>query len=96
MTDEVVIPQADTAFLVYREDDGSWTATTEIDKALLIRREATGLDVKTGCREIFETFAQNDLAFAISSLIVEKSSKQEQTTADAIRDALHGRNITNL
>jgi hypothetical protein len=85
-------PTAETAFLVYREADGSWTATTDITMSLAITREATGSDVKTGCREIYEAFAQTDLAFAISSLIQEKLSPQEQTTADYIRNALQDRN----
>ena len=91
MTDQVI---AETGFLVYRESDGSWTATTDITMALTISREATGSDVKTGCREIYEAFAQTDLAFAIAERVQQTLSPQEQTTADAIRNALHERNQT--
>jgi hypothetical protein len=84
---------ADTGFIIYRESDGSWTATTNFENIIPIAREAQMNDVKTGCRELFEAFAQNDLAVAIAEKLNAKLPAEEQTTADAIRDALQDRNI---
>lgn len=89
MTDQ---PTADTGFVIYREIDGSWTATTNFNDVPLLTREAGAGDVKTGCREIYEAFAQNDLAAAIADKINANLPEQEQTTADAIRNALLDRN----
>lgn len=83
---------SDCGFIVYRELDGSWTATTDFVNLQIMRREATGFDIKTGCRELFEAFAQNDLAAAISDRMAQKSMTESQTTAAAVRNALLGRN----
>ena len=84
-------PQAETGFFVYRESDGSWTATTDMVPRDL-QREAQAGDVKTGCREIFEAFAQNDLATAIAERINISLPSESETTAEAIRNALRDRN----
>lgn len=89
MTDQ---PTADTGFVVYREFDGSWTATTDFENIPLLTREAGAGDVKTGCREIYEAFAQNDLAEAIADKINANLPAEAQTTADAVRNALLERN----
>jgi hypothetical protein len=86
---------ADTGFIVYRESDGSWTATTNFENIIPIVREAQMNDVKTGCRELFEAFAQNDLAADIVDKLNAKLPEEEQTTADAIRNALLDRSQTS-
>ena len=86
---------ADTGFIIYRESDGSWTATTNFENIIPISREAQMNDVKTGCRELFEAFAQNDLASAIADKLNDKLPQEEQTTAEAIRNALLDRSQTS-
>lgn len=81
----------ETGFFVYRETDGSWTATTDLESVPTFNRDATAHDVKSGCREIFEAFAQNDLAFAIADKLNQRLPAESETTADAIRNALQDR-----
>lgn len=82
---------SETGFFVYRESDGSWTATTDMTPRTLLREAQAG-DVKTGCREIFEAFAQNDLATAIAEKLNTTLPSESETTAEAIRNALQDRN----
>jgi predicted RNase H-related nuclease YkuK (DUF458 family) len=86
-------PDAETAFFIVKELDGSWKAMTDIPEAFTIQREAFRHDVKTGCREIYELLAEDDLANSISSKILESNTPDSQRTAQAIRHALADREI---
>ena len=93
MDGETVKAGAETAFLIIKDWDGSWRATTQVAEELTISREAFRHDVKTGCREIYELLAEDDLANAIANRISESNRPDSQRTAEAIRHALADRDI---
>lgn len=93
MDGEVVKAGAETAFVIIKDWDGSWRATTQVSEDLTISREAFRHDIKTGCREIYEFLAEDDFASTIASKISESNVPDSQRTAQAIRHALADRDI---
>jgi len=100
MTDEPEVVEetnvqagAETAFIVIRDWDGSWRATTKFDEVFTISREATRADIKLGCREMHEFLAEDDLASVVAFKIMTSNSSDSQRTTDAIRHALQDRDI---
>lgn len=85
--------EAETAFFIIKEWDGSWKAITDIPEDFTIQRAAFRHDVKTGCREIYELLAEDDLANTLASKILESNMPDSQRTAQAIRHALADREI---
>lgn len=85
--------EAQTAFFIIKEWDGSWRAVTEIPESFTIQREALRHDVKTGCREIYELLAEDDLARTIAGKLLETNMTDSQRASQAIRHALADRDI---
>jgi hypothetical protein len=90
---EEIKAEAETAFLIIKEWDGSWRATTQVSEHLTVQREAFRHDVKSGAREIYELLAEDDLANTLANKISENNVSDSQRTAQAIRHALADRDI---
>lgn len=80
---------AETAFIIIKELDGSYRATTDLTSAFTVARDADRLDIKVGCQEIHQTIAQDDLADRIAFRI----QKDTPDTQALIRKALEDRDI---
>ena len=93
MEGETVKASAETAFVIIKDWDGSWRATAQVASDLTISREAFRHDVKSGCREIYELLAEDDLANTLAAKISESTATDSQRTAQAIRHALADRDI---
>lgn len=85
--------EAETAFILVKQWDGSWTVLTDMSNAFTIDREAFRHDVKTGCREMYEFLADDDLAIHLASKLSAQSKTDSQRTSEAIRHALTEREI---
>jgi hypothetical protein len=84
-------PAADTAFLMIKDWDGIWKATTDLSMALIIDRRASRNDVKTGCRDIYEFLNNSDLATAVVSKISAQNLSDTERAAQSVRQALSDR-----
>jgi hypothetical protein len=84
---------AETAFILVKQWDGSWTVLTDMSNAFTIDREAYRHDVKTGCREMYEFLADEDLASHLASKLSHQNQTDSQRTSEAIRHALTERDI---
>lgn len=84
-------PAADTAFLMIKDWDGVWKATTDLSTALIIDRRATRNDVKTGCRDIHEFLNNVDIATVVASKISAQNLTDTERAAQAVRQALSDR-----
>lgn len=87
VTEEQAQPDAETAFIIVKELDGSFKATTDLSTAILVNREATRADIRLACKELSEVISHEDLAGLIASTLTSYP-QPGQRTADAIRQAL--------
>jgi len=85
--------EAETAFILVKQWDGSWSVLTDMSHSFTIDREAFRHDVKTGCREMYEFLADDDLATHLASKLSAQSQSDSQRTSEAIRHALTEREI---
>lgn len=82
---------ADTAFLLIKDWDGSWKATTDIALAMTIQRRANRNDVKTACRDIYMFLDNSDIASIIASKLSEEKLSDTERAAQSVRQALSDR-----
>ena len=80
-----------TAFLMIKEDDGSWRVTTDLTGSFTIDYLATRQDIRIGCQEIASTVNQQDLALMVASLLKENSQQDSQRVSASMRDAINRR-----
>ena len=92
MTDELK-PDAETAFLVVKEFDGSWSATADISAAMVISRAALRSDIKAGSREVSDFLIEDDLANTLLGKLQQSNGSDSSQRATEIRNALSDRNI---
>lgn len=92
-TPEVALEKAaaDTAFLMIKDWDGTWKATTDVSMALTIERRANRNDVKTACRDIHEFLSNVDLATIVVSKISAQNMTDTERAAQSVRQALSDR-----
>jgi hypothetical protein len=88
---ELAKADADTAFLVIKDWDGTWKATTDVSMALTIERRANRNDVKTGCRDIHGFLENVDLAAIIASKLSTPNVSDTERAAQSVRQALSDR-----
>ena len=94
--EEVVAPElekaaADTAFLMIKDWDGTWKATTDVSMALTIERRANRNDVKTACHDIHAFLDNVDLATIIASKLSAPNVSDTERAAQSVRQALSDR-----
>ena len=92
MTEDIK-PDAETAFLVVKEFDGSWSATANINAPLIITRPALRADIKAGSREVSDFLVEDDLANTLLGKIQQNNISDSSQRATEIRNALSDRNI---
>jgi hypothetical protein len=88
---ELEKPAADTAFLMIKDWDGTWKATTDVSMALTIERRANRTDVKTACHEIHAFLENVDLATIIASKLSAPNVSDTERAAQSVRQALSDR-----
>jgi hypothetical protein len=82
----------ETAFLVYKDESGAFTAVTDIEVDADQDRQATRQDVKLACISLLETINQQDIAQIVTEAIKSLTPALE-TPASSIREALADRGI---
>lgn len=82
---------AETAFLMIKDWDGTWKATTDVSLALTIERRANRTDVKTACRDIHDFLDHVDLATIVASKISAQNMSDTERAAQSVRQALSDR-----
>lgn len=90
---EIVKADTETAFILAKQWDGSWLVMTDMSQTFTIERESRRSDVKTGCREMYEFLADEDLATHIVNKLSAANQSDSQRTSEAIRHALTEREI---
>ena len=55
-------PDAETAFIIVKELDGSFRATTDLTSAFFVARDATRADIRQACRDLSEAISQDELS----------------------------------
>jgi len=88
MTDRA---DAQTAFIMVKEWDGTWRAVVELDKVFTVDRLASRTDIRTGTKEMTDFLAEDDLSNLIVSKLSESRKTDSERTAEAVRHALQER-----
>jgi hypothetical protein len=77
-TNEPEVPTYPTAFLMLKEQDGTWRVTTDLTPSFKVESQATRLDIRIGCQEIASIINQQDIAANVVTLLVQNFSSDTQ------------------
>jgi len=86
-------PDAETAFIMIKQFNGTWRASTDLTTALLVERSSTRADIKGGTRDIYNFLADDDLASMVASKILASTSTDTERATQGVRQALSDRDI---
>ena len=93
-TEETNVPaDAETAFIVIKNQDGTWKATVDVSSVFTIERPASRSDVKSGTREIYEFLSEDDIARYTAARISAENQTDTQRATAGVRQALSNRDI---
>ena len=90
---EDLVPDAETAFIVFKTLDGSYVATPDLTLSMLVEREADRQDIKSACRELLDSAFKQELATEIMANIRESNLSDSEKAAGSIRQALYDKGI---
>jgi hypothetical protein len=82
----------ETAFLVYKDVDGDYTAVTDVLDATDKERQATLQDVKAACFALLDTIRQQEISQKVVEALKALQTPTD-TTSSSIREALTDRGI---
>jgi hypothetical protein len=80
--------QAETAFIVIKSQDGTYTAITDLKAELEVARPASELDVKRASRELAEAVQLKDIARIVASVMTQSPPDDTSKVANAVRQSL--------
>lgn len=86
-------PDSETAFIITKEWNGGWRVITDMSSAFTIARDADRADVKLGINELNRFLTNDELVHMILNKLSEANKPESQATAEAMRQALHDRNL---
>lgn len=84
---------AETAFIMIKQLNGTWKATTDLSTTLLVGRTSTRNDIKTGTRDIHTFLSEDDLANTVASKILASTATDTERATQGVRQALADRDI---
>lgn len=80
--------QAETAFIVVKSPDGTYTAITDLKAELEVTRPASELDVKRASRELTEAVQLKDIARIVASVMTQTPQDDASKVTAAVRQSL--------
>ena len=83
----------DTAFLIIRHEDGSYSATTDLSDIPAVSRKPNIYDIKHGCAEIMETIQLQALRSVVSTTMSEMGTSEGEKVSQAIRQSLQEKGL---
>ena len=86
-------PDAETAFIMIKQFNGTWKASTDLTTAFFVERSATRADIKGGTRDIYNFLADDDLAGMVASKIIASTATDTERATQGVRQALSDRDI---
>jgi len=89
VSEEVVkVPDVETAFIVYKDFDGSFHATQTLDIAFVVERLASRNDMKDAFQDLLDALKADQIASAVVGKINNRYDEESQRKASAIRQNL--------
>lgn len=88
MTDTPEISDFETAFIIVRDNNGEFFATTELGEAFTINRTANKADIKRACRDLYDKIVLDDIAE-----IIVTATKPVDEVRESMKRALSERNL---
>lgn len=90
MTDPIKV---DTAFIMVKDVNGTYTAFTDVTIPLEIANTPTRQDIKTACLEILDSIRRDDIVMSIMAQIAQKPQDSIEEATSSVRQALEERDI---
>lgn len=90
MSDDLV-PQAETAFIVVREFDGSYRATADLEQAFIVNRVANLNDIRQASRDLLDKITEDSIAETVANKLAGMRSTDSERATKSIKEALEGR-----
>lgn len=84
--------EVEAAFLVFKREDGSFFATTDLTTVATVAKTATIFDVKNGCQEILDTIKMDMVVAAVQASLAPEPTPEEKV-ASSIRTRLQQEGI---
>ena len=79
------------AFLMVQEQDGSWTAVSDITQPFETERLASVLDIKHACQQVLDVVTAQEIADLILREIKQGYVEDSQRISASMRDAINRR-----
>jgi hypothetical protein len=79
------------AFLMVQEQDGSWTAVSDITQPFETERLASVLDIKQACQQVLDVVTAQEIADLILREIKQGYVEDSQRISASMRDAINRR-----
>ena len=80
--------EVDTAFLVVKSTDGTFSAFTDIKTEITTKRTAGELDIKTGSQELVDAIQLRNIARIVASVVTETPQDDTSKVTQAVRQSL--------
>jgi hypothetical protein len=84
---------AETAFIMVKQFDGHWKASTDLSAVLMVERVSTRTDIKVGTRDIYKFLSEDDLSSMIAAKIIAANKTDTERATQGVRQALSDRDI---
>jgi hypothetical protein len=78
MSEETKTPNAETAFVVVKNLDGTYRLLDSLSNEIVLSRKASRLDIKLAAGEIYNSISNAETAEAVMSLIARSQQAQSQ------------------
>ena len=83
--------QVETAFVLYKDGNGDWIATVNLEDAFELNHTATQQDIRLGCSEINRVIDQLELSSMVAQLVQQNSQAESQRISESMKEAVSRR-----
>ena len=82
MTEETKTPNAEFAFVIVKNLDGSYRILDSITDEIVIQKRAGRLDVKLASGEVYDSISNAETAEAVLALIARSQQSQQEPKSE--------------
>lgn len=83
VTEEAKLPNAELAFVIVKNMDGSYRILDSITDEIVIQRRASRLDVKLAAGEVYDSISNAETAEAVIAIIAKSQQAQDKSEQPA-------------
>lgn len=82
------MPTFETAFIVLKNENGSWSVMPDLTTPFVAERVTTRLEIQQACQYVTNAIHLQDVSSMVVNMLAQNSSEDSQRVSAAVRDAL--------